>query len=128
MIVATPEMKNKGKSCSGIVEFVDIYPTLADLHGLTAPDNLEGKSFTPLLNNPNRSWKKMAFTQVQRGKIAGYSVRTKRWRYTEWDKGKQGTELYDHDHDPGEYYNLAGDPQHTGTIKELKKMLRGPKM
>jgi len=128
LIMATPEIKTKGASCSRIVEFVDIYPTLADLHGLAAPGNLEGTSFTPLLNAPNLPWKKMAFSQVQRGKIAGRSVRTVRWRYTEWDQGKQGTELYDHDHDPGEYYNLANDPQYSETIKELRKMLREPKM
>lgn len=128
MIVATPEMKSKGKSCSRIVEFVDIYPTLAELHGLAAPGNLEGTSFTPLLNDPKLPWKKMAFTQVQRGKIAGRSVRTEHWRYTEWDRGNQGIELYDHRSDPGEYYNLAGNPQHAETIKELRKVLREPKM
>ncbi|MHC4542589.1 MAG: sulfatase/phosphatase domain-containing protein, partial [Planctomycetota bacterium] len=68
--------------------------------------------------------KKMAFTQVQRGPIAGRSVRTERWRYTEWDRGKQGIELYDHDNDPGEYYNLARDSQHARTVEELSKALR----
>jgi uncharacterized sulfatase len=66
----------------------------------------------------------MAFTQVQRGRIAGRSVRTERWRYTEWDEGRQGAELYDHDNDPGEYYNLAQNPRHTRTIAELKKLLQ----
>ena len=65
---------------------------------------------------------------MQRGKIAGHTVRTERWRYMEWDQGRQGTELYDHDRDPGEYYNLAGDPQYAETINELSKMLREPKM
>ena len=124
LIVATPEMKAKGTSCSSIVEFVDIYPTLADLHGLAAPGNLEGTSFTPLLNDPNRPWKKMAFTQVQRGKIAGRSVRTERWRYTEWDRGKQGTELYDHNSDPGEYYNLASDSKYEQIVVEHKRLLK----
>jgi iduronate 2-sulfatase len=124
LIAVTPQMKRKGKSCSQIIEFVDIYPTLADLCGLSAPANLEGTSFKPLLNDPELSWKKTAFTQVQRGRIAGRSVRTTRWRYTEWDEGKQGVELYDHDTDPGEYYNLAGDPQHTQTIAKLRKLLR----
>ncbi len=125
MIVATPEM-TKGASCSRIVEFVDIYPTLADLHGLSAPGNLAGTSFGPLLRDPNLPWKKAAFTQVQRGAIAGHSVRTVRWRYTEWDRGKQGAELYDHDSDEGEYYNLASNPEHVGTIEKLRKMLRHP--
>ncbi|MGB2865684.1 MAG: sulfatase [Sedimentisphaerales bacterium] len=124
LIVTTPEMKTKGTSCSRIVEFVDIYPTLADLHGLAAPGNLEGKSFTPLLVNPKLPWKEMAFTQVQRGKIAGRSVRTERWRYTEWDKGKQGTELYDHNSDPGEYYNLASDSKYEQIVVEHKRLLK----
>jgi len=125
MIVVTPEM-TKGASCSRIVEFVDIYPTLADLYGLPAPGNLAGTSFKPLLSNPNLPWKKAAFTQVQRGATAGHSVRTDRWRYTQWDRGKQGAELYDHDSDPGEYYNLASNPEYARTIEELRKMLRQP--
>jgi uncharacterized sulfatase len=91
---------------------------------LSAPANLEGTSFQPLLNDPNLPWKKMAFTQVQRGKIAGRSVRTERWRYTEWDHGKQGAELYDHDSDPGEYYNLARNPEYNQTVAELSNALR----
>ena len=107
---------------------MDIYPTLSDLHGLAGPGNLEGTSLAPLLKDPDRPWKNTAFTQVQRGNIAGRSVRTERWRYMEWDNGKQGAELYDHDNDPGEYYNLAGEPRYAETIKELSKMLREPKM
>jgi hypothetical protein len=57
-------------------------------------------------------------------------VRTKRWRYTEWDDGKKGAELYDHDRDPGEYNNLARNPVHAGAVAELKQLLssrkRGP--
>jgi uncharacterized sulfatase len=125
LIVVTPEMKGKGNSCSRIVEFVDIYPTLTDLCGLPVSENLEGTSFKPLLNNPNLPWKKAAFTQVQRGRIAGRSVRTERWRYTEWDEGRQGIELYDHNNDPGEYYNLARANKHALTIAKLKRLLRG---
>jgi uncharacterized sulfatase len=66
----------------------------------------------------------MAFTQVQRGKIAGRSVRTERWRYIEWDEGKQGAELYDHDHDHGEYYSLASNPQYEQVVIEHKKLLQ----
>ncbi|MFH1716684.1 MAG: sulfatase [Planctomycetota bacterium] len=124
LVVVTPEMKTRGISCSGIVEFVDIYPTLADLCELPAPGNLAGTSLRPLLSNPELPGKKAAFTQVQRGKIAGHSVRTQRWRYTEWDQGKQGAELYDHEKDAGEYYNLAGDPEYAETVAELKGLLR----
>ncbi|UCF17939.1 MAG: sulfatase-like hydrolase/transferase [Phycisphaerales bacterium] len=85
---------------------------------------LTGTSFVPLLRDPNLPWKEGAFTQVQRGAIAGHSVRTDHWRYTEWDLGRQGAELYDHDSDPGEYYNLAQGPVHARTIEKLRKMLR----
>ncbi len=125
MIVVTPET-TEGTGCSRIVEFVDIYPTLADLHGLRAPDNLAGTSFRPLLSDPNLPWKTAAYTQVQRGATAGHSVRTDRWRYSEWGHGKQGAELYDHDSDPGEYYNLASNPRHAQTVEALRKMLREP--
>jgi uncharacterized sulfatase len=124
LIVVTPEMEKRGAHCSGIVEFVDYYPTLADLHNLPAPSHLAGTSFKHLLNDPNLPGKKMAFTQVQRGRIAGKSVRTDRWRYTEWDEGRQGVELYDHNSDPGEYTNLAHDPQYTRTVEKLRKLLR----
>ncbi|MHC4329849.1 MAG: sulfatase [Planctomycetota bacterium] len=124
MIVATPEVSRSGTSCSRIIEFVDIYPTLTDLCRLSAPNDLAGTSFKPLLARPDIPWKKAAFTQVQRGAIAGRSVRTERWRYTEWDNGKQGAELYDHENDPGEYYNLARETEYAQTMAELRKLLQ----
>jgi uncharacterized sulfatase len=124
LVVVTPQINRKEKSCSRIVEFVDFYPTLVDLCGLPVPENLEGKSFKPLLKNPNLPWKKIAFTQVQRGSIAGRSVRTERWRYTEWDAGRQGVELYDHNNDSGEYYNLAQEPRYAQIVARLKRLLQ----
>jgi uncharacterized sulfatase len=56
--------------------------------------------------------------------VLGKSVRTERWRYTEWDGGKQGAELYDHERDPGEYRNLAGDPRYAETVAEMKRLLQ----
>jgi iduronate 2-sulfatase len=127
LIVRLPGMKAPGKSCARLVEFVDIYPTLADLCSLPAPSNLEGRSFRPLLNDPGRPWKEAAFTQVQRGMTAGRSVRTERWRYTEWGGGAQGAELYDHESDPGEYRNLAADPKHAPWVEKMKRLLKaGP--
>jgi uncharacterized sulfatase len=123
MIIATPKMKWAGKTCPRTVEFLDIYPTLLDLCGIAQPSGLQGRSLHPLLDTPDALLSKPAFTQVQRGKIAGRSVRTERWRYTEWDEGRQGVELYDHDADPGEWHNLAEDPAHAGDIAQLKPLL-----
>ncbi len=125
-MIALPKAKAKGV-CARPVELVDIYPTLADLCGLKPPANLEGTSLRPLLENPKARWTHPAITQQVRQKdekqIMGYSVRTERWRYTEWDGGKAGAELYDHNSDPHEWHNLATDAKKAGTIAELKKLL-----
>jgi len=127
LIVATPDMKANGvsgRACSGIVECLDFFPTLTDLCGLPDPDGFQGISFRPLLRNPALSGKKTALTVVKRGESLGRSIRTQRWRYTEWDQGRLGVELYDHRVDPGEYYNLAGNPKYADTLSELKGLLK----
>jgi uncharacterized sulfatase len=124
MMVYAPQMKAKGKATARLVELIDIYPTLIELAGLKAAGKLEGRSFVPLLDNPQLKWKEAAYTQVQRGRLAGHSVRTERWRYTEWDEGRQGLELYDHQTDPNEYRNLVGDPKYKTTVEQLKTLLR----
>ena len=124
LIVYDPRAKAKGAATSRLVEFVDVYPTLAELCGLAAPAGLEGQSFRPLLDDPAQAWKPAAYTQVQRGRNVGRSVRTERWRYTEWDGGTAGVELYDHENDPGELMNLATDPRHAGDVERLRPALR----
>ncbi len=123
-IVVAPGAKGNGKASSRTVEFVDVYPTLADLVGLTPPGNLQGKSVKPLLNDPQAKWNKPSFTQVWRGSFAGHSVRTERYRYTEWDGGKEGVQLYDYQTDPQEFHNLANDPAHAATVAELKALVK----
>ncbi|MGZ5566809.1 MAG: sulfatase/phosphatase domain-containing protein, partial [Limisphaerales bacterium] len=80
---------------------------LADLCRLPKPAQGEGKSFVPLLKDPSAKWQKVAYTCEHRGQVTGRSVRNERYRYTEWNDGKLGAELYDHDKDPMEYTNLA---------------------
>jgi uncharacterized sulfatase len=104
-----------------------MYPTLADLCGLPRPKHLEGTSLRPLLDNPNARWDRPAYTVQVRGWFIGRTVRTERWRYTEWDEGRRGAALYDHDADPHEMRNLATDPKHAATVAQMRKLLReGP--
>ncbi len=124
LIMASPTQKARALSSQRTVELLDIYPTLADLCGLSPAHKLHGQSLRPLLDNPAADWNKPAFTQVWRGTFAGYSVRTERWRYTEWDDGKRGTQLYDCQQDPGETRNLADDPTHSKTVAELRALAR----
>ena len=107
------------------VEFIDIYPTIAELCGLDLPDHLEGRSLIPLLEDSTADWGHPAFTQVNRNGVPGHSVRTKRWRYIEWDNGRQGIQLYDHENDPRELVNLALDLKHASTVIEMKELLVG---
>lgn len=129
LLVSHPGMKTAGKRTKALVELVDLYPTLAQLCDLPLPKHLEGTSFAPLLETPDQPWKKAAFSQYLRtGKPphTGRSLRTDRWRYTEWHdlKGKPtGVELYDELNDPQETVNLANDPTHTETVKQLSKHL-----
>jgi len=125
LLLSAPGMKAKGQVTGRLAELVDLYPTLSDLCGLPASSAHEGSSLKPLLEDPQRAWKKGAFTQVMRGQKPGVSVRTEHWRYTEWDGGAAGAELYDHDADPKELKNLAGDPAHAKTQEELKALLSG---
>jgi iduronate 2-sulfatase len=110
-----------------VVELLDVYPTLVEMAGLKPPrQKLEGRSLVPLLKNPQAASDRAALTQtprrVKNQDIMGYSIRTARWRYTEWgNNGEHGRELYDHDNDPREFNNLAktGTPTQAA-ISELK--------
>ena len=131
LIISVPGMTS-GIPSGRTVELLDVYPTLTELCGLKAPGNLQGKSLTPLLKRPGANWDKPAYTQVNRNptnsqpnlkKATGRSVRTERWRYTEWNEGKDGVELYDYQTDPNEFNNLATDPRFAKQITELAAML-----
>ncbi len=128
LMIAGPGVAAGGRSTTRIVEFLDIYPTLADLSGLSAPAGLHGRTLRPLLTNPQARWDHPALTQVRRGPpdatFMGYSVRTDRWRYTEWDAGARGVELYDEAEDPDELRNLATDPKYKNTVTEMQTVLR----
>lgn len=117
LLFRAPQAKGNGQACHRVVEFVDIYPTVMDWAGLPAPDNLDGRSLLPLLEKPTQSWNGMAVTQILRPaddrlktRVMGCSIRTGRWRYTEWADGASGVELYDHHSDPMEFHNLAINP------------------
>ena len=118
----------KSAVCARVIEHVDLFPTLVELCGLTKPSGLEGRSFVPLLKDPTAAWDKTAVTlfirETMLGDAVGQSVRTEQWRFTQWDGGRRGTELYDHKSDPHEWTNLATRAQFAATISELKQILQ----
>lgn len=131
LIIATPEHA-AGQRSDSLTELLDLYPTLVDLCGLPKPDHLEGRSLRPVLEDPAVTVKEAAFTWHPRpayppgGKnpdVMGHSMRTDRYRYTEWRQ--YGTEkivareLYDHDNDPHETVNVAGKPEFAAVTNEI---------
>lgn len=107
-----------------LVEFMDLYPTVAELCGLTVPRHVEGKSLVPLLNDTALHVRDAAVTYVERGpKSHGKSIRTERWRFTAWSDGN--TELYDHHADPEEWHNLTANPDRAEVVADLTRRLAG---
>jgi choline-sulfatase len=140
LLVVSPGVSKPGSVAAAPVSLVDLFPTLADLCNVKTPANVQGQSLVPMLRDPTGKGRGWALTQVQRGgggaaaitreagkaggRFFGYSLRTPRWRYTEWAEGKQGKELYDHDADPKEMTNLANVAAHAQVVADLSQQLR----
>lgn len=128
LIIAGPGVAKPGVATTP-VGLIDLYPTLTELCGVKTPSPLQGQSLVPMLKNSSVTGRGWAITQVVRGRggagrFFGYSLRTPRWRYTEWDEGREGRELYDQDADANEITNLADDPSKAAVVSELSAKLR----
>lgn len=130
LIISAPGWIESGSSTTALTETVDIFPTLCEMSGLAVPPHLEGISLVPLFQNPARPWKLAAFSQFARGfsyRFMGRSMRTDRYRFTEWRDRINGNvvaiELYDHETDPQENINIAEDPKFEELIQELSSKL-----
>jgi len=123
LIVAAPGVK-PGVSKS-LVEQVDIYPTIAGLAGIPVPKTVQGISLQPILADPTAKVKSAAFSTMLSAhtKLMGHAITDDRYRYIEWDGGKGGVHLYDHETDPQELNNLADDPAQKARVAQLKVQL-----
>jgi iduronate 2-sulfatase len=133
LLISIPKQKTAGRHCAAPVEFLDVYPTLADLCGLPKPDKVDGKSLKKFIDNPSAASTDVAISQYHRKdpasglEVMGYSVRNDRWRATFWRDRKGptmvATELYDEQNDPTETVSLANKPEHKALLDTLAKHL-----
>ena len=109
-----PSGSADGVACQRVVSLQDIYPTLVDLCGLPKREAIDGNSLVPLLKDPSAKWDKVAITTYD---FSEFSIRDERYRYTIYIDGSE--ELYDHENDPEEWTNLAGDPRYASVKRRL---------
>ncbi len=123
LIVTAPGVKPG--VCAGLVEQIDIYPTLAGLSGLSIPAHVQGRTLQPLLADPSAKGKPAVFSTMvsTHTKLIGHSIRTERYRFIEWDEGRGGRQLYDHESDPHELNNLAEQPAQAPLVTNLQSQL-----
>jgi len=121
LIVTAPGIEG-AKKTNALTEYLDIYPSLCELCNLALPAHLQGKSFVPLMKSANLPGKRAVFSRFKDGD----SVKTDRYRYTEW-RGKNGKVyarmLYDHYVDPFENVNISERPENKELVEKFSKML-----
>lgn len=126
LMMWVPGAARMGRATDAVVEFLDLYPTLADLCDLPSPHALSGQSLRPIVEGRSEGSGRPAYTQVVRSEIdMGYSVRQGDWRFTQWGKeGEGGYELYHVAKDRIGYYNLADNPEYAAVRERLSVALR----
>ena len=115
---AADKFPKLGQTCAAPVSLIDLYPTLAELCKVPAPDSLDGQSLVPLLHDPGRRTERVVLTSFDPGNV---SLRSARWRYIRYQDGTE--ELYDLTKDPHEWTNLAGHRQHEKVIERFRRQV-----
>lgn len=120
LIIADLRSSSSGETTFGLCGLIDLYPTLCEMAGIAPDHALSGQSLAPILRDPSLPGKRQVLTE---GNPGGASIRTERYRYTEWDGGENGAMLYDLQTDPGEFTNLIDHPDYAPLQKRLRNEL-----
>ena len=124
LIVSVPGQAYPQATTNALAELVDIYPTLCGACQLPIPQQLEGTSLMPVIEQPTRPWKAATFSQFGGAVYGGITIRTQQYRYTErGQNGEHGIELYDYETDPDETVNIANLPENAELVAQLSEQL-----
>jgi arylsulfatase A-like enzyme len=133
LMISAPEMR--GGKATAVSEFVDIFPTLCALSGLPVPENLDGKSLVPMMQEHRSQVKDFAVSQYPHQGKMGYSIRTKSYRLTWWMKNGYRSynpfskdlivakELYDYEKDPLETVNVVDEKAYQAIAREMEEKM-----
>jgi len=115
----------KAQVSDSFVELIDLYPTIAELAGVKVEDEIQGVSFVPTLDDPTIRTREMAFSvNTYKGGHA-FLLRNEKWALTLYDEdGGSGIELFDMQHDPKQFNNLADFPAYEDIVAELKQKIQ----
>lgn len=111
MMFRVPGMTKAGGQSERFVSLQDIYPTLMELCGIEPPDYIDGRSLTPLLENPNAAWESTAISAFSNRYV---SIRTEGYRYIRYRDDQE--EFYHSTQDPHEWTNQIDNPRYASVI------------
>lgn len=118
LMIKVPGVTEPGRACGRVVNLMDLYPTLIDICRLPEKEDISGRSIKPLLENPQCKWDYPSLTTYQKG---NHAIRDERWAYIRYADGVE--ELYDHENDPMEWTNLAGQAKYQYIKERLGKWM-----
>ncbi len=130
LIVSAPQQTDRGTTSDALVELIDVYPTLSERARLPDPPDVDGRSLVPLTTDPGAPWQAAALSQYRHfmdpyRDTIGYSLRSDRYRYTEWRESGSvvSRELYDFGVIARETANLAADGEYAQTVADMSRQL-----
>jgi len=129
LIVTLPGKKNAGKEMPQLINNgVDFFATLCDWAGITLPKGLHGASFKPLVEKADPLLKHQDYVVTETtfdkgGLTRGWALRTSRYKYVLYDKGRYREQLFDMENDRGEMRNLAIEKKYKDILMQHRRYL-----